>query len=618
MSRNSRGDTIIEVMFAMAIIGVVLAAAYATASKNLQTSQLAKERTQATNIAEAQVEQLKSLGAGIVDTSFCLDITQANAVITTTAETPEARCIDGFYSKTITRAGNKYKVLVEWTPPGGSDSNKANVTIFYSDYDFALSGSSNVTIYTVTPSSGTTVVLGATIRNETSINRSGMVYSTSPNPELNAVGSEAINSDPTSDRYNITISDLDPAVVYYVRAFAVTPNGIIYSVPIPVNNAPIVPPIATAPVIKNLSASATASTATFSGSVEASGSAITRRVISYYRTSNPAVVWQATPVSDNFTTAVGSLLPGESYTYQLTVENSIGATTSSLRTFSTASVTSPSMTALGEFNGSTYYLSNDLVSWTEAKQRAEAMGGHLVTISSAAENTFVSSKFPQTSWIGLTDSRIEGVWEWVTREPFNYSSWSAGEPNNYQWTPAGQDYGLTNWAFGSGLWDDQSNDDLHRYVVEFDGVPRATSVLGVDYSDCIPSATGSPCVKTAGSVYGCANYNVRYTFSPSVSAGYDAVLLNYGDGSCASWAPVPPNNLYQYNINVFINGVLNVSNYRLRTDRTLATIPITPPPGPITSVNIQWTNNQWVTDDPSQPYKYDPDLQINNIALGYR
>lgn len=57
--RAAAGDTIVEVMIAMAILGLVLGTSYATAAQSLQVGRRAQERTEATKLVEAQLEQLK-------------------------------------------------------------------------------------------------------------------------------------------------------------------------------------------------------------------------------------------------------------------------------------------------------------------------------------------------------------------------------------------------------------------------------------------------------------------------------------------------------------------------------------------------------------------------------
>jgi type II secretory pathway pseudopilin PulG len=56
---NSFGDTIIEVLLCISIVGLAVAGSYALASRSLRTGVLATERTQANKRAEAQIEALK-------------------------------------------------------------------------------------------------------------------------------------------------------------------------------------------------------------------------------------------------------------------------------------------------------------------------------------------------------------------------------------------------------------------------------------------------------------------------------------------------------------------------------------------------------------------------------
>jgi len=56
--RKQNGDTLIEVMIALAIIGSVIAISYATASRALRTGRAAQERTEAVKFVESQVESL--------------------------------------------------------------------------------------------------------------------------------------------------------------------------------------------------------------------------------------------------------------------------------------------------------------------------------------------------------------------------------------------------------------------------------------------------------------------------------------------------------------------------------------------------------------------------------
>lgn len=57
---NSAGDTIVEVMVVLAVLGLALSIAYATANRGLQQSRNAQEHSQALGIINSQVELLRS------------------------------------------------------------------------------------------------------------------------------------------------------------------------------------------------------------------------------------------------------------------------------------------------------------------------------------------------------------------------------------------------------------------------------------------------------------------------------------------------------------------------------------------------------------------------------
>lgn len=58
--KKQSGDTIIEVLVAMSVIGLVLGAAFGIANRSVQIGQSAQERTEALKIAETQLEIFKS------------------------------------------------------------------------------------------------------------------------------------------------------------------------------------------------------------------------------------------------------------------------------------------------------------------------------------------------------------------------------------------------------------------------------------------------------------------------------------------------------------------------------------------------------------------------------
>jgi len=139
-------------------------------------------------------------------------------------------------------------------------------------------------------------------------------------------------------------------------------------------------------------------------------------------------------------------------------------------------------------NGHTYDIitGQTTITWDEARSAAEAMGGHLVTITSAAENAFVTdlvvnygSGNRERYWLGgyqiNTDVEPAGNWAWVTGEDWVYSNWAAGEPNN----GGGQQNYLHYWPT-PGLWDDMENRAvMDSFVVEYSvPEPGTLALLG--------------------------------------------------------------------------------------------------------------------------------------------
>ena len=112
------------------------------------------------------------------------------------------------------------------------------------------------------------------------------------------------------------------------------------------------------------------------------------------------------------------------------------------------------------FNGHYYLLTDTASSWQDAEAQAVALGGHLVTISSTNENSFLNSTFSSfgTLWIGFNDVDLEGNFTWISGEPASFTFWNNGEPNNSN----NEDYGV---MLNTGRWND-SPAASYRGIVE--------------------------------------------------------------------------------------------------------------------------------------------------------
>ncbi len=104
------------------------------------------------------------------------------------------------------------------------------------------------------------------------------------------------------------------------------------------------------------------------------------------------------------------------------------------------------------------------VTWEQARVAAERLGGHLATITSAAENAFITPLVIDgnfnVSHIG--GFRSGGGWAWITGEPWSYTNWYPGEPNN----ATGDERYLATWIT-PGTWNDIFPSYLAEFLVEW-------------------------------------------------------------------------------------------------------------------------------------------------------
>jgi hypothetical protein len=110
-------------------------------------------------------------------------------------------------------------------------------------------------------------------------------------------------------------------------------------------------------------------------------------------------------------------------------------------------------------NGHEYEVVNsEGVKWTDAASAVAALGGgwHLATVTSPAEQTFVSSLLSTALanrshfWLGASDTATEGSFAWVTGEAFSYTNWAGGEPNN----SGDEDFLALDLRSGTWFWND--------------------------------------------------------------------------------------------------------------------------------------------------------------------
>ena len=158
----------------------------------------------------------------------------------------------------------------------------------------------------------------------------------------------------------------------------------------------------------------------------------------------------------------------QTFTYSGYIRNAdgTGAVNVPVKLYKRTTPTLTGFTNQQNYNGHSYYRSTGNAFWSVAKQNCINMGGHLVTVTSSAENSFIFGLWP-SGWIGLTDEVTEGQWKWVTGETYSYTSWNSGEPNN----AGNEDYVQ---FVGGGKWNDLPNGVNLPYVIEFEYIVTYT------------------------------------------------------------------------------------------------------------------------------------------------
>jgi len=140
LARQEHGDTLVEVLIAMAVISLVLAGAYVTTNRSLLAARDAQERGNALKLVESQIEQLKGVVANDPDaifvsapSPFC--IINTNAVTTST----DPKCkVDGSGNPTtvepayelgiVRDAGtDTFTITNRWTSVRGDVTNQVQM-----------------------------------------------------------------------------------------------------------------------------------------------------------------------------------------------------------------------------------------------------------------------------------------------------------------------------------------------------------------------------------------------------------------------------------------------------------------------------------------------------------
>lgn len=143
-------------------------------------------------------------------------------------------------------------------------------------------------------------------------------------------------------------------------------------------------------------------------------------------------------------------------------------------------------------NGHWYrYVDDNPLNWADAQAYSVSLGGHLVTITSAEEQQFITTFVPDTapSWLGGFQNKESplyeepaGGWEWVTGEQWEYTNWHTDgpappEPTNA--TPGEDVLSIHGNPIRTYKWNDARGISQRSFIVEISAVPEPTGVVAI-------------------------------------------------------------------------------------------------------------------------------------------
>jgi hypothetical protein len=209
-------------------------------------------------------------------------------------------------------------------------------------------------------------------------------------------------------------------------------------------------------------------------------------------------------------------------------------------------------------NGHYYeFVASPSIHWTAALAAAAArnyygLQGYLVTVTSAAENAFISSKLIGNGWMGASANGVFTVprtWSWVSGPEAGtafftqtkmgtgngggvalggaYTNWAVNEPNTYAGTEQYAHF------YSTGTWNDYADNGtpVNGYVVEYGGMPGDPTPLLTGTKSVVVTACGTGCsVCSSGTV--CTTCDNGLTLAAG-SCSFPAPSLSITGGSTA-------------------------------------------------------------------------------------
>ena len=225
-------------------------------------------------------------------------------------------------------------------------------------------------------------------------------------------------------------------------------------------------------------------------------------------------------------------------------------------------------------NGHWYEYVATRIPWPQAEASCVSRGGHLVSLLSAAENAFVntivSSRYLAGGFQPSSACEPACDWRWSSGEPWGYTNWNPGEPNN----AGNEDYLLINPGFPG--WNDITTESI-EYVVEWsadcnnDGIVdygqiHAGTLIdtnGNNVPDCCEQGVNcnqaepgveahytfeGNCLDSSGNGRNGAATSVGYVAGPAGLAGSAVSFDGVSSFVQIQGVPIPTNNAFSWSL----------------------------------------------------------------------
>ncbi len=117
---NSAGDTIVEVLIVLAVLGLAISVSYATANKSLLNGRQAQENSEATALVQSQIEILRTIAGNaniFTNHLFCVN---TDGSVVTDFSGPTATTLSGLINPSYSEYPDNctrglYHIAIEYT-----------------------------------------------------------------------------------------------------------------------------------------------------------------------------------------------------------------------------------------------------------------------------------------------------------------------------------------------------------------------------------------------------------------------------------------------------------------------------------------------------------------------